>query len=83
VTDRWTDRQTDTQRPAVASVVRVKIAVRMNATDVTCSCATVQYMLIMLTCGSQKMEFRHDGKLNYGWFGSVIGKLKPNCRPLV
>jgi len=31
--------------------------------------------LIMLTCGSRKMEFRHDGKLigqnAYGRFGSI------------
>jgi len=34
----------------------------MDATDVTGPCTTVQYGLIMLTCGSRKMEFRHDGK---------------------
>jgi len=35
-----------------------------NATDVTGPCAAVQYELIMPMCGSQKMEFRHDGKTN-------------------
>ena len=61
----------------------------MNATDLTAPCALVQYGLIMLMCGSQKMEFRHDGKLigrnaelRTVWFGSVIGKRKPN-RPTV
>jgi len=46
----------------------------------------------MLMCGSSKMEFQHDGNrsdgiLNYGWFGLVIGKPKPNhptvFRPLI
>ena len=34
----------------------------MNATDVTGPCAAVQHGLIMLMCGSQKMELQHDGK---------------------
>jgi len=34
----------------------------MNATDVTGPCTAVQYGLIMLACGRQKMEFRPDGK---------------------
>jgi len=29
-------------------------------TDVTGPCNAMQYGLIMLTCGSQKMEYRHD-----------------------
>jgi len=46
----------------------------MNANDVTGPCTALQYGLIMLKCGSRKMEFRHDGKqsdgtLNYGRFG--------------
>jgi len=46
----------------------------MNATDVTGPCAAVQYGLIMLTCGSQKMEFRmtenrSDRTLNYARLG--------------
>jgi len=58
----------------------------MNATDVTGPCAAVQHGLIMLMCGSQKMEFRHDGKpirpnaeLQTVRLSSVIGKPKPNC----
>jgi len=35
----------------------------MNGTDVTGPCAAEQYGLIMLTCGSQKIEFRQDFKL--------------------
>jgi len=35
----------------------------MNATDETGPCTAVQYGLIMLTCGSRKMEYRHDRKL--------------------
>jgi len=51
----------------------------MNAADVTGLCTAVQYGLIMLTCGSRKLDFnmtenRLDGTLNYGQFGSVIGK---------
>ena len=38
----------------------------MNATDVTGPCAAAQYRLIMLTCGSRKLEFRHDEK-PIGW----------------
>ena len=34
----------------------------MNGTDVTGPCAVVRYGPIMLMCGSQKMEFLHDGK---------------------
>ena len=34
--------------------------------DVTEPCATVQYGLIMLTCGSQKMELRRERK-PIGW----------------
>jgi len=34
----------------------------MNVTDVTGPCNAVQYGLIMLTCGSQTMEYRHDRK---------------------
>jgi len=51
--------------------------------DVTGPCATLKYGAIMLTCGSRKTEFRHDGK-QIGWnaelraFSSVIGKPKPN-----
>jgi len=48
--------------PALASIAWAKTGVRMNATDVTGPCATVQYGLIMLTRGSRKTEFRHDGK---------------------
>ena len=44
----------------------VKIGVRMKATDVTGPCSAVQYGLIMLTSGSGKMEFWHDGK-PIGW----------------
>jgi len=61
----------------------------MNATDMTGPCVAVQYGLIMLMCGSQKMEFRHDGKpirrnaeLHTVRLGSIIGKRKPNC-PMV
>jgi len=46
-----------------------KIGVRVNATDVTGPCTKVQYGLIVLTCGSRKTEFRHDGKLM-----AVIGR---------
>ena len=35
----------------------------MNVTVVTGPYAAVQYGLIMLMCGSRKMEFSHDGKL--------------------
>jgi len=42
----------------------MKAGVRMNATDVIGPCVAVQHGLIMLTCGSQKMEFRRDGKPN-------------------
>ena len=34
----------------------------MNGTDVTGPCAAVQNGLIMMMCGSQKMEFLHDRK---------------------
>jgi len=61
----------------------------MNATDMTGPCAAVQYKLIILTCGSRKMEFQHSGKpirrnaeLRMVRFHSVIGKQKPNC-PMV
>jgi len=57
----------------------------MNVADVTGPCAAAQYKLIMLICGSRKMEFRHDGKLivrnaelRMVRFGLVIEKLKPN-----
>jgi len=33
----------------------------MNATDVSGPSARLQYRLIMLTCGSQRTEFVHDG----------------------
>jgi len=61
MTDRWTDRQTDTQRqliPVLASAAQVKIGLRMNTNDVTGQCTAVQYKLIMLKCGSRKIEFR-------------------------
>jgi len=63
----------------------IKIGSKNEFTEVTGPCATVQYGLIMLTCGCQKMESRHDGKpisgnaeLRTVRFGSVIGKPKPN-----
>jgi len=63
MTDRWTDRQTDTQRqliPVLASAARVKTGLRMNANDVTGQCTAVQYKLIMLKCGSRKIEFQRQ-----------------------
>ena len=33
---------------------------RLERTDVTWPCTAVHYGLIVLTCGSRKMEFRHD-----------------------
>jgi len=88
-TSVWqTDRQTD--GIAVASTAlamralrrAVKTGVRMNATDVTWPCAAVQYGLIMLTCGSWKRGFRHDGNrwdrtLNYERFGYRKTKTEP------
>ena len=59
--DRQMDRQTDTQRqliPVLASAAQVKIGLRMNTNDVTGQCTAVQYKLIMLKCGSRKIEFR-------------------------
>jgi len=38
----------------------------MKATDVTGPCTAMKYGLIMLTCGSGKMEFQHDRK-PIGW----------------
>jgi len=38
----------------------------MKDTDVTGPRTAMQYGLIMLTCGSGKMEFEHDGK-PIGW----------------
>jgi len=61
MTDGWTD----TRRQLtflLASVAQVKIGVGMNATDVTWPCAAMHCGLIMLTCGSRKMEFLHDRK---------------------
>jgi len=64
----------------------------MNASDVTGPCTAVQYGLIMLTCGSRKMGFRHHRKPMrrnaelYGRFSLVIGKLNHPMvfgRPLI
>jgi len=61
----------------------------MNAIDVTGPCVAAQDGLIMLACGSRKMEFRLDGEpigrnaeLRRVRFGLVIGKPKSN-RPTV
>jgi len=58
----------------------------MNANDVTGPCATVQYVLTMLTCGRskdgiptpRKKTIGRNAKLRTVRFGSVIGKPKPN-----
>ena len=67
----------------------------MNATDVTGPCIAVQYRLInaymyvvVERWNSDMTENWSDGTLNYGRFGSLIGKLKPNhptvfLRPLL
>jgi len=57
----------------------------MNGTDVTGPCAALKYGIIVLTCGSQKEEFRHDGKpigrnieLWAVWFGYWKTETEPS-----
>jgi len=89
-TDGQLDRHTTTANTGTraGSVAHIDVGVRMNATDVTGPYAAVQYGLIMLACGSRKMEFRHDGKpigwndeLQTAWSSSVrfsYWKTKPS-----
>jgi len=51
-TEGQTDRHMTTANTCIYSNARVKTGVRMNGTDMTGPCTTVQYGLIMLTCGN-------------------------------